>query len=33
LEPDLYYRAGAYEPLDPKKTFAWNDVRAAIGDL
>jgi carboxymethylenebutenolidase len=31
--PDLYYRAGPYEPLDPKAVFASNDVRAAIGHL
>jgi carboxymethylenebutenolidase len=33
LLPDLYYRAGAYEPLDPKAVFASNDVRGAIGHL
>ena len=33
LLPDLYYRAGPYEPLDPKAVFASNDVRAAIGHL
>lgn len=33
LLPDLYYRAGAYEPLDPKAIFASNDVRGAIGHL
>jgi carboxymethylenebutenolidase len=31
--PDYYYRAGAYEPLDPKKVFASDDVRGAIGHL
>jgi carboxymethylenebutenolidase len=31
--PDLYYRAGPYEPLDPKAVFASNDVRGAIGHL
>ena len=30
--PDLYYRAGPYEPLDPKVVFG-GDVRAAIGHL
>jgi dienelactone hydrolase len=29
LAPDLYYRAGHYEPLDPKEIFASGDVRAA----
>ena len=33
LLPDLYYRAGPYEPLDPKAVFASGDVRAAIGPL
>jgi carboxymethylenebutenolidase len=33
LLPDLFYRAGAYEPLDPQKVFASGDVRAAIGHL
>jgi carboxymethylenebutenolidase len=33
LLPDLYYRAGPYEPLDPKAVFASNDVRAAIAPL
>jgi carboxymethylenebutenolidase len=32
LLPDLYYRAGPYEPLDPKVVFA-GDVRTAIGHL
>ena len=32
LLPDLYYRAGPYEPLDPKAVFA-GDVRTAIGHL
>jgi carboxymethylenebutenolidase len=32
LLPDLYYRAGPYEPLDPKVVFG-GDVRAAIGHL
>lgn len=33
LLPDLYYRAGSYEPLDPKKVFASGDARGAIGHL
>jgi carboxymethylenebutenolidase len=33
LVPDLFYRAGPYEALDPKKVFASGDVRAAIGHL
>lgn len=33
LLPDMYYRAGAYEPLDPKQVFASGDVRGAIGHL
>jgi carboxymethylenebutenolidase len=33
LTPDLFYRAGPYEPLDPKKVFASGDARAAIGHL
>jgi carboxymethylenebutenolidase len=33
LLPDLYYRAGPYEPLEPKKVFASGDVMAAIGHL
>jgi carboxymethylenebutenolidase len=33
LAPDLFYRAGRYEPLDPKEVFASGDVRAAIGHL
>jgi carboxymethylenebutenolidase len=33
LVPDLFYRAGPYEPLDPAKVFASGDVRAAIGHL
>src|SRR5579862_6504806 len=33
LLPDLYYRAGPYEPLDPKEVFASGDARAAIGHL
>ena len=30
LLPDLYYRAGPYEPLDVKDVFASGDVRAAL---
>ncbi len=33
LLPDLFYRAGPYEPLEPKKVFATGDVRAAIAHL
>jgi carboxymethylenebutenolidase len=33
LVPDLYYRAGPYEALEPKKVFASGDARAAIGHL
>ena len=33
LVPDLFYRAGPYEALDPKKVFASGDVRGAIGHL
>lgn len=33
LVPDLFYRAGHYEPLDPKEVFATGDVRTAIGHL
>jgi carboxymethylenebutenolidase len=33
LVPDLFYRAGPYEPLDPKEVFASGDARAAIGRL
>ena len=33
LLPDLFYRAGPYEPLDPKVVFAAPDVRAALGHL
>jgi carboxymethylenebutenolidase len=33
LLPDLFYRAGHYEPMDPKVIFASKDVRAAIGHL
>ncbi|MFN0026748.1 MAG: dienelactone hydrolase family protein [Acidimicrobiales bacterium] len=33
LLPDLFYRAGRYEPLDPKAVFASGDVRKALGPL
>ncbi len=33
LVPDLFYRAGPYEALDPKQVFASGDVRGAIGHL
>ncbi len=33
LLPDLYYRVGPYEPLEPKKVFASGDVMGAIGHL
>jgi carboxymethylenebutenolidase len=33
LVPDLFYRAGRYEPLEPDKVFASGDVRSAIGHL
>lgn len=33
LLPDMFYRVGRYEPLDPKVIFAASDVRAAIGHL
>jgi carboxymethylenebutenolidase len=33
LLPDLYYRAGNYEPLDPDKVFASGDIMGAIGPL
>jgi carboxymethylenebutenolidase len=31
--PDLFCRAGRYEPLEPKKIFASGDVMGAIGHL
>jgi carboxymethylenebutenolidase len=31
--PDLYYRAGPYEALDPKAVFASGDVRATLAPL
>src|SRR3984957_8948934 len=33
LLPDLYYRVGRYEPLDPEKVFASGDVMGSIGRL
>jgi carboxymethylenebutenolidase len=33
LVPDLYYRAGPYDALDPKEVFASGDVRGALGHL
>jgi carboxymethylenebutenolidase len=33
LLPDLFYRAGPYEPLEPKKVFASGDVREALKHL
>jgi len=33
LLPDLFYRAGPYAPLEPKKVFASGDVMGAIGHL
>ena len=33
LLPDLFYRAGPYEPLDVKAVFASGDVRKALGPL
>jgi carboxymethylenebutenolidase len=33
LLPDLFYRAGPYAPLEPKKVFASGNPRAAIGHL
>ncbi len=33
LVPDLFYRAGGYEPLDPKAVFATGDVRSALAHL
>jgi carboxymethylenebutenolidase len=33
LVPDLYYRAGRYEALEPKKVFASGDVVGTIGHL
>jgi carboxymethylenebutenolidase len=33
LLPDLFYRAGPYEPLEPKKVFAAGDVRTVLAYL
>jgi carboxymethylenebutenolidase len=33
LLPDLFYRAGPYEPLDVREVFASGDVRAALAPL
>jgi carboxymethylenebutenolidase len=33
LVPDLFYRAGRYEPLDPKVVFASGDVRSTLAHL
>jgi carboxymethylenebutenolidase len=33
LLPDLFYRAGPYEPLDPKAVLAGGDFRKALGHL
>jgi carboxymethylenebutenolidase len=33
LVPDLFYRAGPYEPLDPKAVFASGNFREAVGHL
>jgi carboxymethylenebutenolidase len=33
LLPDLFYRAGPYAPLEPKKVFATGDIRAALSHL
>lgn len=33
LLPDLFYRAGRYDPLDPKALFAAGSIRDAIGHL
>jgi len=33
LLPDLFYRAGPYAPMEPKKVFASGDVMGAIGHL
>lgn len=33
LVPDLFYRAGRYEPLEPATVFASGDVRKALGPL
>lgn len=33
LVPDLFYRAGPYEPLDPAVAFETGDMAAALGKL
>ena len=33
LLPDMFYRAGPYDPLDPKAVFATGDIRKALGHL
>jgi carboxymethylenebutenolidase len=33
LLPDLFYRAGPYEPLEPTKVFAAGDVRTVLAHL
>ncbi|HTA65418.1 MAG TPA: dienelactone hydrolase family protein, partial [Xanthomonadaceae bacterium] len=33
LLPDLFYRAGAYAPMDPKAIFAAGNFREVIGPL
>jgi len=33
LLPDMFYRFGHYEPMDPKAIFATPDARAALGPL
>ena len=33
LVPDLFYRAGHYDPLDPKAVFASGDARGALAHL
>jgi carboxymethylenebutenolidase len=33
LLPDMFYRAGPYEPMDPKAVFAVGSIRSALGHL
>jgi carboxymethylenebutenolidase len=33
LLPDMFYRVGPYEPMDPKKVFADKDFRKTMGHL
>jgi carboxymethylenebutenolidase len=33
LLPDMFYRAGDYDPLDPKAVFAMGDIRKALAHL